>query len=330
MLGMFCVCVYMFLYIHLCCDPFDSDPNQRHGTYSGARSFWPAYEPHQTYLSLGSVSPKAYDHGQNHRLSLWLNLIPRLLMDDREFRFNQLLNTSQLDRSANPVQQLIDFALFNRSKMTNMGGSGVTSELQRHIGRGEPPNQLQQHHMLLDYDNTKSFDGIVRTPEMVIKSQNMNEFGFNIIETNLINRTNTINQSGEHGTMVDSYNHTNNFITNQTYHRNNDQLLDNSNILTQQTSTNNGNAFSDLLPATFINQNSQDQPTNTALLITIGIGCALLLFNVTIFIILYRQLDRNRKLVAEQQLEQQKKDQQKSSQTNSSVDSEKSDQVIVD
>lgn len=40
---------------------------------------------------------------------------------------------------------------------------------------------------------------------------------------------------------------------------------------------------------------------SNALLITVGIGCALLVFNVLIFAALYYQLDKNRKLVAAQQ-----------------------------
>ncbi|KAI2795743.1 postsynaptic membrane assembly [Blomia tropicalis] len=49
------------------------------------QSFWPMYEPHRTFLSIGpGSSAKPIDHDRNHRLSLWLSLIPKLLNQKNE------------------------------------------------------------------------------------------------------------------------------------------------------------------------------------------------------------------------------------------------------
>ena len=167
------------------------------------RHFWPRYDLEQkNYLLLGSTSPKQMDHRQNHRLSLWLNLIPRLLIDDHDFyqtNFGANLTTeNESNDPNNPRNNIIKssyklpsrFSYYSRnfpnyyygstnfSTTGNYGGNDrVIGETSKHVAgsmamASEPYSSQQQqhekqlyrqHHLLVDYDNPKSYDGIVRT-----------------------------------------------------------------------------------------------------------------------------------------------------------------------
>ncbi|XP_054157875.1 neuroligin-4, X-linked-like isoform X2 [Oppia nitens] len=212
---------------------------------------WPQYEPTQRkYLMLG-LKPKVKDHYHSHRLSFWLNLIPRL------------------------------------------------------HNAGEEQIYLR-HHLLTDHENMASYDGIVR--QLAFKF--FAPIPTNKPVTDLIATNNSIISKSRKQYLMTTSNDVN--VNDGA----GDQLVNNSPVLTNDKVLDNNNnnhtmTATDVIAMTDkinLNNKSNDDNNNnnntialtanysTALLVTIAIGCSLLILNMLIFAGVYYQLDKNSSL----------------------------------
>ena len=287
-----------------------SQPQQQQST-----PFWPSYNSHQkAYLSLGNLYPKPFVHYDNHRLSLWLNMIPRLLIDDRVLRTSD----SNQTRPMNGLRSVIESILSYRNEQNRRRYSNSVIENSRQSSDTLP---YSQHHLLLEHANRDAFDGSIRTSEQLFKSQNSKTFQW------ISNGSNEAGNNSNNSSTNYNSSSTNNFAQNKTGngHQNSTSLVRNNSINNNsaefslhspmddsakfaQTNTGNGNTF-ELFRSTVTG--SETLTNSNALVITVAVGSALLFFNICIFAALYYQLDRNRKLVATIKQQQQTKNDQK-------------------
>ncbi|KAH9415647.1 postsynaptic membrane assembly [Dermatophagoides pteronyssinus] len=294
------------------------------------RHFWPRYDLEQkNYLLFGSTGPKPMDHRQNHRLSLWLNLIPRLLIDDQDFYQTNfganLTNNNESFDPNNPRNNIMRtsyklpsrFSYYSRNFPNHYyrpnnsypGNDRVISETSKHVAgsmamASEPYSSQQQqhekqlyrqHHLLVDYDNPKSYDGIVRS---------------------FSNDTNTLNKNNN--------NNTDSLKSNNSH---NSSILENHSAVTanlSSTSSINHNWYNVThhpINSTEMHGSDGNRLLHTRYddsgmgighpmyygpvpdgsvswwLIMIGTACAILFFiNVIFFIALFYQLKKNRKV----------------------------------
>ncbi|XP_054157233.1 neuroligin-4, X-linked-like [Oppia nitens] len=180
---------------------------------------WSTYDTIQRkYLTIG-LKPKIRDHYQSHRLSFWLNLIPRL---------------------HNPGEEQV----------------------------------YLRHHLLIDHEDLSTYDGIVRQIAYKFLSP-LPTVSQNIVisaTTELIHHlSSTVLSSSEVLELTTTSNNNNNDINNPTAY--------------QSKNVNNTTTTSVIV---------QSENYSTALSVTIGIGCSLLILNMLIFAGVYYQLDKNR------------------------------------
>lgn len=234
-------------------------------------------------------------------------------MDDNEYYLSNIVQTNS---SISVLNSDLDVKLksildYGRSPNSDRRQS---EQYSRHIAdkmatASEPQQQQQklfrQHHLLLDYENVKSFDGVVRSTGVYNGTMGKQMSSSTTITT--ASGTSMDNNSSSSSSSSTHRNEQINSFANST-----------NSIGVSHNTTLNGNVNHDYINGSsehnviqvqqsvsrFETENSRflsGGDYSNALLITIGIGCALLLFNVVIFAALYYQLDKNRKLVASQQ-----------------------------
>ncbi|CAG2170496.1 unnamed protein product, partial [Oppiella nova] len=199
-------------------DRFDSESKESSNSKIGYESVvWPTYDPIQRkYVTLG-LKPKVRDHYHSHRLSFWLNLIPRL---------------------HNPGEEQV----------------------------------YLRHHLLTDHEDLSTYDGVVRQ-----------------IAYKFLAPLPTVSQNIVISATTELVHHmSSTIITTEVVEL----------TTTSITDINHPTAF----PAKNINNTTttsvilQNENYSTALTITIGIGCSLLILNMLIFAGVYYQLDKNRNI----------------------------------
>lgn len=221
--------------------------------------YWPQYETSQRkYLFLG-MRPKVKEHFHNHRLSYWNHLLPHL------------------QRQADP---LLVQAMAN-SLLTGQPDSQLSVEQQQHV------NELQQlmylrYHLLLDHERPETYDGIVRPLNFKLRSA----------------RLNSAVSAGTAHLKAQSLAAINDFLN----IRNSSGQPSSSVTSAQRKQTGLQ------LPASKLNSAKLDANNSTSLIslaerspyliVTIALGCGLLLLNLAIFAAVYRQLHRRTKLDA--------------------------------
>ena len=221
--------------------------------------YWPQYETSQRkYLFLG-MKPKIKEHFHNHRLSYWLHLLPHL------------------QRQADP---LLAQAMAN-SLLTGQPDSQLSVEQQQHV------NELQQlfyfrYHLLLDHERPETYDGIVRPLNFKLRSA----------------RLNSAVSAGTAHLKAQSLATINDFLN----------IRNGSGQQTSVTSAQRKLSGGLQLPAFKLNSAKLDANNSTSLIslaerspyliVTIALGCGLLLLNLAIFAAVYRQLHRRTKLDA--------------------------------
>lgn len=206
-----------------------------------------------------------------------------------------------------------------------VGGRAESSS--RHIAgslamASEPYSQQQQqqiyrqHHLLLDYENHKSFEGVVRThwanQSLIagpIESESNVESNSSRVESASSQMSGSANESWSAAVATN---------TTQSAINISSHVPDGS--TRQVTGGPVQESRHESVATSFLLANNVG--LSNALLITVGIGCALLVFNVLIFAALYYQLDKNRKLVTAQQ-----KTQSDSNQTDDNVSMLSTNQV---
>ncbi|RWS27015.1 hypothetical protein B4U80_04938 [Leptotrombidium deliense] len=206
------------------------------------KSFWPQYdEKEQQYMSI-TVKPKVRDHFQAHRLSYWLNLIPKL-----------------------------------------------------HIPG--PASASQEHHLLQDFDDIHSYEGIVR--ESAVSTGDVNEHrekqqkaittqSYNELQIDLPSRNNSLSTHSSNDLPQTLSSSSPSTVQSVTSSANDKQRthLESAFDTIKHNKDNNINASMSM----FMQQGSY----STALSVTIAIGCSLLLLNILIFAGILYQKDRMR------------------------------------
>lgn len=178
------------------------------------RVVWPLYEPiHQKYISI-SMKPRIRDHYHAHRLSYWLNLIPRL----------------------------------------HDSSDGNTSI---------------QHHRLHDHDNPYSYDGVVRHRDnsgSLYSAMTTTPFPLEVESVQLVEPQ--INDSAKKNVSISV-------------------KIDTEIVTATEKAAN--------VSPQNVTAISEEQETvySTALVVTIAVGCTLLVLNVIIFAGIYYQKEKD-------------------------------------
>lgn len=224
--------------------------------------YWPQYETSQRkYLFLG-MKPKIREHFHNHRLSYWLHLLP------------------QLQRQADPI--LIQ-AMAN-SLLTGQPDNQLSVEQQQHV------NELQQlfylrYHLLLNHERPETYDGIVRPLNFKLRSSRLNSAisagtahlkAQSLAAINELFNIRNSSSTGQQQTSISS-----------AQRKLSGLQLPASKLNSAKLDANNSTSLVSL---------NERSPYSTALLVTIALGCGLLLLNLAIFAAVYRQLHRRTKL----------------------------------
>ena len=223
--------------------------------------YWPQYETSQRKYLFLNMKPKIREHFHNHRLSYWLHLLP------------------QLQRQADP---LLVQAMAN-SLLTGQPENQLSVEQQQHV------NELQQlfylrYHLLLDHERSDTYDGIVRPLNFKLRSS----------------RLNSAISAGTTHLKAQSLAAINDLLNQRNSNASNQQIS----VTSAQRKLTNGMQ----LPASKLNSAKLDASNSNStslvslaerspyLLVTIALGCGLLLLNLAIFAAVYRQLHRRTKL----------------------------------
>ncbi|KAJ6221743.1 hypothetical protein RDWZM_000288, partial [Blomia tropicalis] len=258
---------------------------------------WPTYHlSHRKYLHFGS-KVKVREHYHSHRLSIWLSLIPRLHQP-----LSKLYSSSKSS----------DYGL-NESDLS----STLDSDQYFYL----------RHHVLSDHENMETYDGIVKPLSIAIPNSkqwqrkhmrpNMTNIYEQHYQQQMYEKISSISAGKIENRLVDlGLSNGQQQETNQIFDSNgNEQFAgrrsedENSNNNMNPDLVSNGeNNFiegeqqpesSDTSASTPISTNDlhyEAQTTNdtysTALLVTIVVGCSLLVLNVLIFLGVYYQLDR--------------------------------------
>lgn len=283
--------------------------NQKHSTNElikntlSQKYFWPQYEWNQkNYLKIGLTKPKTGEHRNNHRLSLWLNLIPRLLINDETNMADA--NYSGIRKKYQLFQNLYNnnYNVYGQNNIvplySNERDKNILAETSKHISDTIPISNTpmasepyssqhqqkqiyRQHHLLVDYDNLNSYDGIVRT------YSNVTETTANNIKSINLNSSLSNKSSGtDAGTLA---------VVNL-----NPTLSTLSNWNVTHSSVNTTKVLDDMsnqiLKSRYDANIFHYNNGSAKWLIIIGIVCVILFcINVTFFIALFYQLKKNRK-----------------------------------
>jgi hypothetical protein len=265
--------------------------------------YWPSYESSQRKYLWLALKPKVRDHFHSHRLSYWHHLLP------------------QLQRPPDTYQNELPVAI---AKSFSTSGSSSTSATV--AATAASLTQLQRvlyarHHLLTDHQRADTYDGPVRplgfdlTADQWKWSQPDLDFRFPFsslrsasasFDSTLSNSASSSAQFARHHPPPSpdsvSLGHVNDNSHNQ---RTNPHTAGQSNALPRNATGTSGssagsartfdNAFTFALNK--LSSSSNDSSPN-ALQLTIACGVGLLLINLAIFVVVYRQLHRARSAAA--------------------------------
>lgn len=210
------------------------------------------------------MKPKIREHFHNHRLSYWLHLLP------------------QLQRQADP---LLVQAMAN-SLLTGAPDNQLSVEQQQHV------NELQQlfylrYHLLLDHERPDTYDGIVRPLNFKLRSTRLNtavSTGTALLKAQSSAAINELLNIHNSNTSLNGGQQTS--VTSAQRKLSNGMQLPASKLNSAKLDANNLTSLVSLTERT---------PYSMALIVTIALGCGLLLLNLAIFAAVYRQLHRRTK-----------------------------------
>lgn len=207
--------------------------------------------------------PRIRDHYHSHRLSFWLNLIPRLMLD-------------QYSRRRNEQLEMDDDLLVDSFDKDDLG--------LRYI----------RHHLLDNYDNVNSYDGPVRQITLKNLSPSKAKYGVSTgtgwLRTSSSAGLSLLQMNADQSSNVPGSHRNNNVSIQDEISKKRLNLLfaendGNNAIITNQRQNGTNNE----------NESGENGNYSTALSVTIAVGCSLLILNMLIFAGVYYQLDRHSK-----------------------------------